>query len=375
MIKSIAIGLGLALSLGVAHAQPAPAPAPAPQQKPDANKKPGTDEKAGESLENGGDARPWANGVSIADQQAALAKFREANAQLNSGFFADAAKLYRDALKSWDHPAIHYNLALALLNLDQPIEVYDSLEKAIKYGPAPLDKDKFDHAKEYMLLIEKQIATVEVSCAKAGAKVSVDGKEVFTVQPGKVGRYKGRVRVGKHTFVAEKPGYNAQVDAPYVEPGQNFRIELTLYTAEELTRYKRKWNARWMPFAVIGGGVVLGGVGALMEMSAKSTYDDYDASVARCNEANGQMGCSDASVMDKKSSGDTKRMLGYVGYAAAGAAVITGAVLLYLNREQSYEITADQYKAEQRKKGVLGVSPVVDPNHDGMTGAVVFGQF
>lgn len=372
MIKPIAIGLGLALSLGVAHAQPAPAPAPAPAPQP---KPPTTDEKAGESLENGGDARPWANGVSAAQQQAALGKFREGNNQLNSGFFADAAKFYREALKDWDHPAIHYNLALALLNLDQPIEVYDSLEKAIQFGPAPLDKDKFDHAKEYMLLIEKQIATVEVSCAKVGAKVSVDGKEVFTVQPGQVGRYKGRVRVGRHTFVAEKPGYNAQVDAPYVEPGQNFRIELTLYTAEELTRYKRRWSAKWMPYAVIGGGVVLGGVGALMQVSAKSSYDDYDAAVARCNETSGQMGCTDATVDDKKTSGDTKRMLGYVGYGVAGAAVITGAVLLYLNREQSYEITADQYKAEQRKKGVLGVSPVVDPNHDGMTGAVVFGQF
>jgi tetratricopeptide (TPR) repeat protein len=368
MSKSIAIGLGLALRLGVAHAQPTPAPAPA-------NKMPVTEERASESLENGGDSRPWATGVPLDKQRAALNKFREANDQLNLGFFADAAKLYRDALKDWDHPAIHYNLALALLNFDQPIEVYDALEHAIKFGAAPLDKDKFDHAKEYMLLVEKQIATVEVSCAKPGAKVSVDGKEVFTVQPGQVGRYKGRVRVGRHTFVAEKPGYNAQVDAPYVEPGQAFRIELTLYTAEELTRYKRRWNAAWMPFAVIGAGVVVGGVGAVMEVSARSSYDDYDAAVARCYEASGQMGCSDASVTDKKTSGDTKRMLGYVGYGVAGAAVITGAVLLYLNRQQSYEITADQYRADQRKKGVLGLSPVVDPNRDGMTGAVVFGQF
>ncbi|HVK89713.1 MAG TPA: hypothetical protein VM513_36575 [Kofleriaceae bacterium] len=366
MIKPIALGLGLTLSLGIAAAQPAPAP----------DKKPGTDEKAGESLEHGGDSRPWAAGVAPAQQQAALVRFREANNQLNSGFFADAAKLYREALKDWNHPAIHYNLALALLNLDQPIEVYDSLEKAIKFGPAPLDKDKFDHAKEYMLLVEKQIATVEVSCAKAGAKVSVDGKEVFTVKPGEVGRYKGRVRVGKHTFVAEKPGYNAQVDAPYVEPGQKFHIELTLYTADELTRYKRRWNAKWVPYAVIGAGVVAGGVGGLMQMSASSSYQDYDDAVARCNTDTGQMGCTDASVADMKDSGDTKRMLGIVGYGVAGAAIVTGAVLLYLNREQSYEITADQYKAEQRKKGVLGVAPVIEPGRDGaMAGAAVFGKF
>jgi tetratricopeptide (TPR) repeat protein len=375
MLKPIVVGLGLTLSLGIATAQPAPAPTPAPTPAPE-KKKPATEERAGESLENGGDTRPWAAGVAPAKQQAALKKFRDGNVQLNSGFFADAAKLYREALVDWDHPAIHYNLALALLNLDQPIEVYDSLEKAIKFGPAPLEKDKFDHAKEYMLLVEKQIATVEVSCAKVGAKVSVDGKEVFTVKAGEVGRYKGRVRVGRHTFVAEKPGYNAQVDAPYVEPGQNFRIELTLYTAEELTRHKRRWNAAWMPYAVIGMGVVAGGVGGLMHLSATSSYDEYDTEVARCNEASGQMGCTESSVTDIRKSGDTKRTIGYVGYGVAGAAIVTGALLLYLNRQQSYEITADQYRAEQRKKGLLGVSPVVDPSaQGGMTGAVVFGQF
>lgn len=370
MIKPIVVGLGLALSLRIASAQaPSPTPAPTPEKK-----SPGTDEKAGTSLEEGGDQRPWAAGVPKDKQRAALKKFQEGNVQLNSGFFADASKLYREALKDWEHPAIHYNLALALLNLDQPIEVYDSLEKAIKFGPAPLEKDKFDHAKEYMLLVEKQIATVEVSCAKAGAKVSVDGKEVFTVKAGEVGRYKGRVRVGRHTFVAEKPGYNAQVDAPYVEPGQNFRIELTLYTADELTRHKRRWNATWMPYAVVGGGVALGILGGAMQLSASSSYDEYDSEVARCNEASGRMGCTDAAVLEIKDSGDTKRTLGYVGYGLAGAAIATGAVMLYLNREQSYQITADEYKAQLRKTGVVGVTPMLDAD-TGMGGAQVFGQF
>ena len=40
---------------------------------------------------------------------------------------------------TWDHPGIHYNLALALLNMDQPVEVYQNLENAIKYGAEPLD--------------------------------------------------------------------------------------------------------------------------------------------------------------------------------------------------------------------------------------------
>jgi tetratricopeptide (TPR) repeat protein len=378
MIKAIVrVGLGLVLCSGIALAQaPTPTP-PAPDpKKPPPTK---TDEKAGkdESLQNGstGD-RPWAAGVSPDKQHAALKKFQEGNAQLNDGLFPAAVKLYREALKDWEHPAIYYNLALALLNLDKPIEVYESLQKAIKYGPAPLEKDKFDHAKEYLLLVEKQIATVDISCSKPGAKISVDGKEVFTVgEDGKTGHVIGRVKIGKHTFVAEKPGYNAQVDAPFIGPGETYRLELTLYTAEELTRYKRRWNQKWMPYAVIGGGVALGLAGVLLEVGANGKYDDYDAAVLKCNNESGSMGCAnDGDVADTRKSGDTMKTLGYVGYGVAGAALVTGAILLYLNRSQAYQITADEYRKELREQEqpAVSVSPVIAPEY---AGAALIGSF
>ena len=129
-LSAIAFG---ALCIGTtALAQPAP-----PPEKP-------VPEKAGtnETLQNGNDAeRPWAKGVSDAEQKLALAIFREGNTSLNDGAYVTAAKKYREALAHWDHPAINYNLALALLNLDQPVEVYKALEKAISYGDAPLEKE------------------------------------------------------------------------------------------------------------------------------------------------------------------------------------------------------------------------------------------
>ncbi|HEU0036576.1 MAG TPA: hypothetical protein VFQ53_38450 [Kofleriaceae bacterium] len=365
MIKATVIALGL-VSSTVALAQPAkptPAPAPAP------GKTPATGEKAdtSETLQSGGSDRPWADGVPQDRQQAAYKLFQEGNAQLNDGLFKAAVDKYREALKSWDHPAIHYNMALALMNLDQPIEVHDSLTAAIKYGAAPLEKDKYEHAKEYLLLIEKQLAEVEVSCDKVGAKVSVDGKEVFTVEAGKPNRYRAMVRIGKHTFVAEKTGYNAQIDAPFIEPGQKFRIELKLYTAEELTRYKRRWSATWMPYAVIGAGAVVGLAAGALELSAQSSFDEYDAAVTKCSmegacEASG-------SITSLRDSGDTKRTLGYIGYGLAGATVATGVLLIYLNRETSYQITADEYRRDSR---AVSVAPIVTP---GMAGAVIHGKF
>ena len=351
----------LAVWMGTASAQPAPAPTPAPAPAPNAPK----DEKAGkdETLQNGGGERPWAKGVAESEQKAALAIFHDGNVNLNDGLFAKAAEKYKDALKHWNHPAIHYNLALALMNLDQPIEAYEHLESAVKFGEAPLQsKDKYDHAKDYLLLLEKQLADVEVSCDKAGAKVSVDGREVF-VAPGK---FTERVRVGKHTFVAEKQGYNARVNAPYVGPGEHFRIELKLYTADELTRYRRRWSQTWLPYAVAGGGVLIGAIGGLLEWSAQSSYRDYDSKVKACNM--GDSGCPQSSALTSiKNSGDTKRTLGYVGYGLAGAAIVSAGVLWYLNRPEAYEIRPEDLNNEQ-----VGVAPVVAP---GYAGAAVQGHF
>jgi hypothetical protein len=370
--------LGVCLALGVASADVPPgagsgasagsaagATTPAGTGAGSAANQNGTSEKAGtnESLQNGGDTRPWAAGVSQANQQQALQLFHDGNLNLNDGLFAKAAEKYREALKHWDHPAIHYNLALAQMNLDQPIDAYNNMQASLKFGEPPLQsKDKFDHAREYMLLLEKEIATVQVSCDKPGAKVTVDGRLAF-VAPGK---FETQVLVGKHTFVAEKQGYTTHINAPYIGPGEKFRIELKLYTAEELTRYKRKWDATWMPWVVVGAGVAIAGAGGLLEMSASSSYSDYDKQVAACNMNN--QGCTPtAALTDLRSSGDTKKSFGYVAYGVGAAAIIAGATLLYINRPEAYEIRAEDVDKER-----VSVSPVVTP---GYAGAALQGHF
>src|SRR5687768_7442231 len=107
----------IALGARPVTAQPSP-------PSPTGNRPGGEKAAANEALTEGGDERPWARGVSNERQQAAQVAFREGNVQLNNGLFVQAVDKYRSALTHWDHPAIHYNLALALLNLDQPIEVF-----------------------------------------------------------------------------------------------------------------------------------------------------------------------------------------------------------------------------------------------------------
>ncbi|MFN0245856.1 MAG: hypothetical protein ACKV2T_03040 [Kofleriaceae bacterium] len=382
MIKATLLGLGLVLCSTVAFAQPkkdapAPAPTPTPAPKPDTPK----DEKAGtnESLQHGAtDERPWAAGVSQDRQASALKFFHLGNKELNNGLFENAIKQYRLALKEWEHPAVYYNLALALLKLDQPLEVYDSLQLAIKYGPAPLEADKFDHAQEYILLVSQQIANVEVTCKKPGAKVSLNGKEIFTVPAdGTPQMHKQRVRIGRHTFIAEKPGVNVEAEASFIGPGETFRIELNLYSFEELTRTKRRWNKKWIPYAVLGGAAAVGAFGALMQLSAGSSYDEFDSEVARCNADSNGMGCAQSEVVALRDSGDTKKTLGFIGYGVAGAAIVAGVTLLYLNRETTYQITADEYKKELRAAGkdtrtAVQFTPMIAPD---AAGAMIHGSF
>ncbi|HMG24400.1 MAG TPA: hypothetical protein VK607_23855, partial [Kofleriaceae bacterium] len=181
MIKALAVGLGLVLGVGVVHAQtkrtpkrkaPATAPKPAdpqpaatpaaptadvppaspaapaatPTAAPTPPAAPGskpvkpapmkTDEKA---AANEALARHAAyKTVAKADEECALAAFHAGIDLYNNGLFLQSVQRYREALKCWDHPGIHYNLALALINLDQPVGVYEQLNESIRYGAEPL---------------------------------------------------------------------------------------------------------------------------------------------------------------------------------------------------------------------------------------------
>jgi hypothetical protein len=370
--RSLCLGFGILCALALpAAAQATP---DAGSAAPPANGSGETKANASgdESLQSGGAERPWAAGVSEAQRTQALTLFHEGNGYLNDGLFGKAAQMYRAALVHWNHPAIHYNLALALLTLEQPVEVYNSLVAATQYGEAPLDKEKYQHARDLLLAYSKLVANIEVSCDKPGAKVLVDGKQVF-IAPGK---YSQLVKPGKHVFIAEKEGYQARVKAPDVHGGDRFSIELKLYTASDLTRYKRRWDRTWMPYAVMGAGVVVGGIGGLLELSAQSSFKSYDQKVASCSSNNSGCPNSTPGLDSLRSSGDTKQDLAYVGYGIGIGAVAVGAVLAYLNRSEPYEIKPDDLgdrdDGSEPEPPHVTVAPIVSPT---MAGAAVLGHF
>jgi hypothetical protein len=345
----------IAAILGVAApaaAQPEPAQ-PAPEAPDDAPPEEAPPDDPAPAPPDSGD-RPWAAGVSAEDQRTALGLFSEGNGFLRDSLFLNAVGKYREAISHWDHPAIHYNLALALLNLDQPIEVYQSLQRAIAYGAAPLDEDKLKHASSYMRLVEQQLAHVEISCQAAGARVMLDGRELF-VGPG---NWEGIVRVGDHTLMAQKAGYITTTETRTFKPNEKVSIELDVYTAQDLTRYRRRWDT-WKPWTVVGAGAAVFVVGGLLHASARSGFQRYDDGIAACG------GCvPPPGLVDEKSGAETKQTLAMVSYAAGAAGLVTGLVLVYVNRPQGYRI-------DEQQRG-LAVAPLVTPEVTGVTAAFRF---
>ncbi|MFL5343922.1 MAG: hypothetical protein ACJ8AT_03980 [Hyalangium sp.] len=279
-----------------------------------------------------GAERPWAKGVPQDKQVAALALFRDGNFLLKNSLFPKAVEKYREALKLWDHPAIHYNMALALLNLNEPLELHEHLVAAMRYGEAPLDADKLERARTFKTLVEQQLSHVEITCDAPGATVMLDNKVLFKAP----GRYEGFVVPGEHTFSATQEGYPRNDRKRTLTPGEKVTLPFKLYTDEELTRYTRHWDA-WKSWAVLGAGVAVAGGGALLHLQARNSFDSFDAGVLSCG------GCiPPPDLSSKRTRGDTLQKVAMGSYAAGGAALLTAMVLLYVNRAQPYHISPDE---------------------------------
>ena len=313
------LGLCLLLDAGPAAAQPA---------DDDKIPRPGAGDAA-----PAGDEKPWEKGVSPENRQAAKELTREGNQLVKEYQWASAAERYRKALELWQHPAIHYNLAMALLNLNEPLELYRALTAAVQYGADGLGtggQAKLDKAEMERKKAEALLARVKISSKQEGVVVLLDGNQIF-VGPGS---YEDWVLSGSHTVRATKTGFLARTESRKLTPGEVFTLSVELMTAEESILYRRRWPA-WQPWLVFGGGVLITGTAGLLHVSARNSFRDFDQGIVACG------GCNPEDVpglAGKKSTGETRQLLAMIGYGVGGAALVTGSVLLYLNRAQSYRI-------------------------------------
>lgn len=304
--------------------------------------------------------RPWAEGVSGADQQAARKLFHEGNELLKDSLFSQAADKYRAALKHWDHPGIHYNLALALINLDQPIAVYESFGKAMKYGVAPLDEDKMERARSYRKLLEQQLAQVEIVCKEPEATVALDGKFLFTAP----GMHSGLMRAGEHNVVASKPGYFTETQPLVLSPGEKKRVEIKLLRLDQVGKTVRRWSP-WLPWGIVAGGAAIALGGGGLHWRAAGDFAGFDQEF---NDTCAGNGCLESEVSDLTSRLDRAELqqkIAITSYVVGGVAVATGLVMVFLNQPQF--IRKDKVPGQD-----VSLLPVVAPDMAGVSAGFRF---
>ena len=272
------------------------------------------------------DTSPWSAGIT--DDQKAKAKvlLDAGNAKFVEHDYGAALEQYTAAVAVWDHPAIRFNMVRCLVQLGRNLEAAENLDKALQYGAAPLESAIYDEAIGYQKLLASQIANVTVTCDQPGVAVRLDGKP-FATCPGKATQ---RVLAGQHQIVGTARGLLTRTEEIVLAGGSARDVPIKLDPPERAAKIVHRWPA-WVPWTVFGGGVALAAGGGLAIALGQSEMQSFDKFVDdRCTGQCKPGALSD--VMYLKDGAQLKGALGTGLLITGGAAVATGAVMLYLNR-------------------------------------------
>ncbi len=295
------------------------------------------------------DDKPWAAGVPEDKQHDALALYRDGNKLFEQDQFKDALPKYVAALALWDHPAIHYNAAVCLINLDRPVEAYEHLQAALRFGVAPLGDKLYKDALNYVKVLGGQIAPLAVSCAQPDAKVTLDGTDLLAC-PASV--EKNVLAREDHQLVAVKRGYQTETRTIRLEPGKKTTLVIELKPLAAQRKLVRRWN-RWLPWTVFVGGSALAVVGVSTWIASNHLWTESNNWI----DANCQQPCTAQQVqMAVGSVQDRAKRDELVGPAATiggGALSAIGFTLIVMNQPHFEHAPA--------------VTPSIGPDHVGVT--------
>ena len=305
----------------------------------------------------GGADEPWNRGVAPEVRDAAREVFLEGNRLFKIPLFAQAVEKYTEAIGKWGHPAFYFNLALAQLNLGQEVEAHKNLEQAMKYGAGPLGEDELREAKKQLLELERRLGRLRVSCPTAGAEITLDGATLFT-GPGSREIW---VKAQAHEITAKRRDYVTRVKKVTVAAGAVQALDLPL---RKLIG-DRPW-AVWKPWAVVGTGAALAAAGGVIHAFSARDFRAYDSEFLKLSCA--MAGCTDEAIdterpglRDELGRARSEQKLAVGGYIAGGAAMVAGAVLVFLNRPR----VAEQEEEGPRGAGIT-IAPVVSGDSLGM---------
>ncbi len=142
-------------------------------------------------------------------------------------------------------------------------------------------------------------------------------------------------------------------------------LEIKVYTKAERTRPVRLWDT-WKPWTVVGAGAALAVGGGVLHLQSRRNYVGFDRGVEACARPQSE-GCKPSSELaGMRTRGDTLRRAAVGTWIASGAALATGAVLLYVNRPQQQIVDVGE------NGQLLAVTPLVGSGTHGVLASFSF---
>jgi hypothetical protein len=281
---------------------------------------------------------PWSQGVPKEAQRRALQLFREGNALFEQAKYTEAVAVYEQALASWDHPNIRFNMASCLINMRQPLAAWTHLERALRFGEAPLGERIYAEAKRALAILDSSLVDLTIQSSQPGIRVMLDGEEWLSGP----GRRSMKLLPGRHQMVASRRGYVTLSRALDLQAGKAATERVAL--AREQIRvvrqnYERRW-AWWVPWSVAGAGLVVGLAGTGVYLDARADIRQYDRDLAALCPS----GCPDdmipGSLREDERKARQRSGIAIGMWSAGGALLVTGALMAILNRPQMQETRA-----------------------------------
>ncbi len=281
--------------------------------------------------------RPWAEGVSPADQAEALTLYETGNKHFEQGQHAQALVIYRHAVAAWDHPAIRYNMAVAHIHLDRPLAAFEDLERAMRFGGAPLDAEMQAQARTYQKLLAGQLSRLTVVTREPGAEVFLDGARLL-VGPGEATRV---LLPGTHQLVASKARYLTSSRVLSLLAGQTStaEIEPTPMPLPRPTVVVRRWG-RWTPWVIASSGAALALLGVPLQLASATSYESYADAVTLLCPRGCPLDTLPGELRRRRSRAAVMNRVG-AGMIGAGAVIVAGGlIMVLLNQPRTLEDAA-----------------------------------
>jgi hypothetical protein len=268
--------------------------------------------------------QPWAVGVGEPEKATARQHLDAGNQLFLANKYTEALEAYRHALEAWNHPAIRFNIVRCLILLKRPLEASEDLELALRYGAAPFDASIYREALAYQTLLASEIGELEIECHQDGVQITVDGKPL----PPCPGTHVTRLIPDRHQVVATKAGFLTHTARVPVLGGKREHLTITLDPASKAARIVHRWKT-WIPWTTFGAGLVVAGLGGLLELEARqnlASYNEQEDNACRRGCPPGQL----STDLRERALLEDKIAVGLIAAGAAGAAV--GVAMVYLNR-------------------------------------------